>query len=142
MKFTCQSEVELKQVCLYLQKKLDGRIPALVTISGEMGAGKTTLVRNLVRLYNPNIHVNSPTYNLIHTYRVSSGLEFFHFDLYRIQTFQEMDELGFEEIWGKKGISLIEWSEKAGNFLPDPTLKVLIQITDDETREILILDGI
>ncbi|MEI7014536.1 tRNA (adenosine(37)-N6)-threonylcarbamoyltransferase complex ATPase subunit type 1 TsaE [Leptospira licerasiae] len=106
----------------------DGNFPLLL-LSGKMGSGKTTFVSKLVNalldhlkpeLDRSKLFVNSPTYTLMNEYpfpeiqnRSGDPLKIFHFDLYRIGSFEEITDLGFEEYWDGKGISLIEWWEKA-----------------------------
>ena len=99
-------------------KQLIGKIPfPVVFLSGEMGAGKTTFTRVLVNLFTNAEYVNSPTFNLYNEY-ADTNIHIFHFDLYRLAHPQELDQLGFEEIWGKQGIRIIEWWQKRELLLP------------------------
>lgn len=92
---------------------LPGACP-VVLLTGGMGAGKTTFVRKFVHARNPAAIVNSPTFSILNEYE-GNDKKIFHFDLYRINSADELDDLGFEEIWGHRGISLVEWWER----LPD-----------------------
>ncbi len=132
---------ELTQPILYLQEKLKNIETGIVLISGEMGAGKTTFIRNFVHTFNPELTVNSPTYNLIHEYKVSENIIFYHFDLYRIKTSEDVGNLGFDEIWGRQGISLIEWGDIAMEYYPYINFRVSIETIDENERKIKIING-
>ncbi|MCE9501962.1 MAG: tRNA (adenosine(37)-N6)-threonylcarbamoyltransferase complex ATPase subunit type 1 TsaE, partial [Leptospira sp.] len=87
-------------------------------LNGEMGSGKTTFVSSFVKSISPSVTVNSPTYTLMNEYRSKEHL-FYHFDLYRILEERELENLGFEEIWGKRGICFIEWWKVAEKYFHD-----------------------
>ena len=110
----------------------------IITLTGEMGAGKTTFTRNYINFLGTKDIVNSPTFSLLNEYKLSNGQEIFHFDLYRLLNESEIDELGFESIWGKQGLSIIEWWEKADRFIPFPRLHVSIDIESLNTRRIVV----
>jgi tRNA threonylcarbamoyladenosine biosynthesis protein TsaE len=132
---------ELTEPIRYLKEKIKNISTGIILINGEMGAGKTTFIRNFVQSFNPELIVNSPTYNLIHEYKVSESITFYHFDLYRIKTSEDVENLGFDEIWGKQGISLIEWGEIALEYYPYISFKISIVSIDENEREINIIDG-
>jgi len=132
---------ELTKPIQYLKEKLKNIQTGILLISGEMGAGKTTFIRNFVHSFNPEVTVNSPTYNLIHEYKVSESIIFYHFDLYRIKTSEDVGNLGFEEIWGKQGISLIEWGDIALDYYPFINFKISLETIDEKERRIQIIDG-
>lgn len=110
----------------------------IIALSGEMGAGKTTFTRNFLQYLGTSDLVNSPTFSLLNEYTLNNGMEVFHFDLYRLQDISEVDELGFEGIWGLKGLSIIEWWQKADALIPYPRLQIKISIESSETRKIEI----
>ncbi|XDD42805.1 tRNA (adenosine(37)-N6)-threonylcarbamoyltransferase complex ATPase subunit type 1 TsaE [Leptospira sp. WS60.C2] len=100
-----------------IQKYLAKQKKPILLISGEMGAGKTTFIREWFSRYETNSLINSPTFSLYNIYD-SPKFRLYHFDLYRIVSIDELENLGFEEIWGKDSVSAIEWWQKAESILP------------------------
>lgn len=92
------------------------KYPVLL-FTGEMGAGKTTFIREWFSRYGTDSLINSPTFSLYNIYD-SHKMRLYHFDLYRITSLLELENLGFEEIWGKEAVSAIEWWQKAESILP------------------------
>ena len=107
-----------------------------VYLQGDLGAGKTTLVRGVLRALGHTGRVKSPTYTLVEIYTLSA-FELYHFDLYRMNDPREWIDAGFREVANGNTISLVEWPEKAAGLLPSPDLRVLLQVRDDG-REIQI----
>jgi tRNA threonylcarbamoyladenosine biosynthesis protein TsaE len=101
----------------------------VVTLSGELGAGKTTLVRGLLRALGHAGSVKSPTYALVEVYEVSR-LDFYHFDFYRFQDPREWIEAGFRDVFNGRNVCLIEWPERAGGLLPPADLAISLAIAD------------
>lgn len=97
----------------------------VVTLSGELGAGKTTLVRGLLRALGHAGRVKSPTYALVEVYEVLR-LDFYHFDFYRFQDPREWIEAGFRDVFNGRNVCLIEWPERASGFLPSPDLEITL----------------
>lgn len=91
--------------------------PLLVGLSGDLGVGKTTLVRALINAVVPGTRVKSPTYTLVETYSLPQGL-LHHLDLYRIVDSRELSELGLDELLSSDAIVLVEWPEKGVPVLP------------------------
>ncbi len=92
-------------------------LPACVVLSGELGAGKTTLVRAIARAQGMLEPVTSPTYSMVHEYR-SPRTHIFHLDLFRLKAATELYQIGWEEIMRSGGLVLIEWPDRAGDQLP------------------------
>jgi tRNA threonylcarbamoyladenosine biosynthesis protein TsaE len=94
-----------------------------IHLSGELGAGKTTLVRGFLHGLGYQGKVKSPTYTLVEPYKLGP-LSIFHFDFYRIKAPEEVELMGYREYPGADAICLIEWPDKAGDFLGEADLRV------------------
>lgn len=94
-----------------------------VYLDGDLGAGKTTLVRGLLRALGDAGPVKSPTYTLVELHAVS-GLDLYHFDFYRINQPEEILDAGLEEYFSGRGVCLVEWPEQAVPHLPAPDLRI------------------
>src|SRR3979409_869658 len=102
-----------------------GALPtgAVVYLQGELGAGKTTCVRSLLRALGVSGLVRSPTYTLVETYPLAA-LTCVHVDLYRLQSLTEVDELGLRDLTGPGSLLMVEWPERGGAALPPADLNV------------------
>ncbi|MDP1559098.1 MAG: tRNA (adenosine(37)-N6)-threonylcarbamoyltransferase complex ATPase subunit type 1 TsaE [Nitrosomonas sp.] len=101
----------------------------IIFLKGDLGAGKTTLTRGILRGMGYQKIVKSPTYNLVEFYEVSR-LYFYHFDFYRFNDPSEWEEAGFREYFNADSICVVEWPEKAGKLLPIADLQVSIHIVE------------
>ena len=109
----------------------------VVTLQGDLGAGKTTLVRGLLRALGIEGAVRSPTYTLVEHYPLSS-LYFYHFDFYRFTSPDEWDYAGMAEYFGDDTVCIVEWPERVGDRLPAPDLALSLAYTNDtEERELV-----
>ena len=106
-----------------------------VALAGDLGAGKTTLARAILARLGVSERVPSPTFTLVQTYD-TAGLRVSHFDLYRLKSAAEMDELGLEEALDL-GAALIEWPDRAENRLPQDRLIVELRAAADGRRAAL-----
>ncbi|MGE0876100.1 MAG: tRNA (adenosine(37)-N6)-threonylcarbamoyltransferase complex ATPase subunit type 1 TsaE [Burkholderiales bacterium] len=114
-----------------------GARPGLVLyLSGELGAGKTTLVRGLLRALGYPGRVKSPTYTLVEPYAVSR-LDLYHFDFYRFKDETEWVSSGFREYFNPDTLCVVEWPEKAANLLAPADLVVTMQISGELRHAIL-----
>lgn len=110
----------------------------VVCIYGDLGAGKTCLVKGIVKgLRISNEYVRSPTFTIINQY--SGKIPIYHLDFYRIEDEREIDELGIEEFFGLKGITLVEWPEKIVKYLPKKRWEILINILGENKRSLEVL---
>ena len=104
---------------------------AVVFLRGELGAGKTTLVRGILRAFGFRGAVKSPTYTLLEPYDEYSV---YHFDFYRIVDSRELDFIGIEEHMAVSSIKLVEWPERAGAHLPVPDLDIALIVEGEGRR--------
>ena len=104
--------------------------PAMrVYLRGELGAGKTTLVRGLLRALGVHTRVKSPSYTLVELY-VVSRLDLYHFDFYRFLDSKEFEDAGFADHFSGNAVCLVEWPERAGHSIPLPDLDIALAYSD------------
>ena len=112
-------------------------VPGLtIFLRGELGAGKTTLVRGMLRALGHEGPVRSPTYTLVEVYDLSR-LHFHHFDFYRFHDPREWIDAGFRESFDGRNITVIEWPEKAGPWLPPADVDITFDFTETG-REVIL----
>ena len=109
----------------------------IVTLAGDVGAGKTTLVRGLLRARGVEGLIKSPTYTLVEHYPVSS-LYFYHFDFYRFMTPDDWDAAGFAEYFRDDAVCIVEWPERAGDRLPQADLALSLAYEANERGRELV----
>jgi len=133
--YTCQTPDELPAIASSLiEYHKDKRIFAF---HGEMGAGKTTFIKTICNLLNVTDTVTSPTFAIVNEYLTRDTGSVFHFDLYRIKSWTEMLEIGYEDYFYSGNYCLLEWPEKIVNLLPEETVHVNIVVSQDgSTRTI------
>ena len=104
-----------------------------IHLSGDLGAGKTTLSRGILRGLGFEGRVKSPTYTLVELYVIST-LNLYHFDFYRFNEPEEWNDAGFRDLFNGTNICLVEWPEKAGELLPPPDLMIRLEPTPEMQR--------
>ena len=115
---------------------------ARIELRGQLGAGKTTLVRHLLRAIGVQGRIKSPTYAVVEPHQASTdkGLwPIWHFDFYRFSDPQEWEDAGFRDIFAGPGLKLMEWPDKVAGQLPPPDWVIQLEVTNDEARHVCIL---
>ena len=114
---------------------------ALVLLRGDLGAGKTTLVKGIAEGFQAAEaeNVTSPTFTLIHEYR-GPQVTLYHIDLYRIDTQRELDTLALDDLMDSRNILLIEWGEKFERFVKERDVEIAIEHLPGDERRILVTD--
>ncbi|MGH6888179.1 MAG: tRNA (adenosine(37)-N6)-threonylcarbamoyltransferase complex ATPase subunit type 1 TsaE [Rhizomicrobium sp.] len=111
----------------------------VIALEGDLGAGKTTLARAILRALGVTAEIPSPSFALVQEYE-TPRLRIFHFDLYRIESIAEVDELGFEEAQ-ERGAILLEWPERAQARIPSHALRIGIEIVGETVRAVQFFGG-
>lgn len=106
----------------------------IFSLSGEMGAGKTTLVQAFCRQLKVTDTVNSPTFSIVNEYLTSKGLPVYHFDLYRIKKPEELLDIGGEDYFFSGSYCFIEWAEQAEQYIPEEALVLSIIVKSEGER--------
>ncbi|MCF8160729.1 MAG: tRNA (adenosine(37)-N6)-threonylcarbamoyltransferase complex ATPase subunit type 1 TsaE [Polaromonas sp.] len=110
---------------------------AYIELRGDLGAGKTTLVRHLLRALGVEGRIKSPTYAVVEPYELPD-LEVWHFDFYRFSDPREWLDAGFRDIFASPGLKLAEWPERAAGCVPLADLVVQLEVRDDASRRVLL----
>lgn len=114
---------------------------AYIELQGELGAGKTTFVRHLLRALGVQGRIKSPTYAVVEPYELTlpQTLAIWHFDFYRFSDPQEWEDAGFRDIFSTPGLKLAEWADKAAGHVPAADLVLQLKVQDDESRRVTVL---
>lgn len=110
---------------------------AYLELHGELGAGKTTFVRHLLRALGVQGRIKSPTYAVVEPYELP-GLSIWHFDFYRFDDPREWEDAGLRDIFASVGLKLAEWPEKAAGMLPPPDLGLTLRVQPDASRQLTV----
>jgi tRNA threonylcarbamoyladenosine biosynthesis protein TsaE len=112
--------------------------PLVVSISGELGAGKTTLAQAICSGYGVKESVTSPTYSLVHKYEAPMS-PVYHVDLYRLDNVSQLTNIGWDDLISDNALVIVEWPERAGDGMPAGHLHIDLAYTDgDATRRVLL----
>ena len=130
------TENELREWGVHLGKSINP--PLVITLTGELGAGKTTLAQSICLGYGVKDPITSPTYALVQEYSAPRSAVF-HIDLYRVESPEQLTNLGWDDILASRALILVEWPERAGARLPEDHLPIDIDyIAGDPSRRILL----
>ncbi len=111
----------------------------IVALRGKMGAGKTTLVGEMMRQLKMDDEASSPTFAIANEYHSSeTGQTVYHFDFYRLESSAEAYDIGIEDYWDSGNLCLMEWTENIEDILPEDTLVVDIEELADGTRWVVV----
>ncbi|VWX62662.1 tRNA threonylcarbamoyladenosine biosynthesis protein TsaE [Burkholderiales bacterium 8X] len=111
---------------------------AFIELHGDLGAGKTTFVRHLLRALGIRSRIKSPTYAVVEPHETPDGLAIYHFDFYRFSDPRELDDAGFRDIFAGPGLKLAEWPENAAGRLPIADLALKIAPMNDDIRHVTL----
>ncbi|WP_280816022.1 tRNA (adenosine(37)-N6)-threonylcarbamoyltransferase complex ATPase subunit type 1 TsaE [Variovorax sp. TBS-050B] len=112
---------------------------AFIALHGDLGAGKTTFVRHLLRALGIEGRIKSPTYAVVEPHEAPDGLAIFHFDFYRFNDPREWEDAGFRDIFAGPGLKLAEWPGNAAGHIPVADLAIKIEAMTDDTRSVTLL---
>lgn len=132
---------KLEMVNLAREIAASSRVGDVIGLKGTLGCGKTFFAKSFINaLQEKETEIQSPTFNLVYSYDTKKG-EIFHFDLYRLKSVHELENIGFFDAL-QNGICLIEWPEIAANFLKKnyTEIEIKIALNNEEMREVLIVD--
>lgn len=110
----------------------------VITFHAQMGAGKTTLIKELVRELDVKDNSSSPTFSLVNEYRTSDGEPVYHFDLYRLNSEEEGYDMGVDEYFYSGNWCFIEWPEKTPNLIPIDHASITIKVLTNGKRELVL----
>jgi tRNA threonylcarbamoyladenosine biosynthesis protein TsaE len=116
--------------------------PRLVLLRGDLGAGKTTLVKGIAEAFQAASaeDVTSPTFTLVHEYR-GPRVNLYHIDLYRVDTPRQLETLGLDDLIADNSILLIEWGEKFPHFRQDQDMEIVLERLGEDERKIQLTTG-
>ena len=135
--FEINSVEELSQVSEYLLVLRDES--DIIAFYGPMGAGKTTLIKNLCHRMGVTDEVNSPTFAIVNEYVTEEAESVYHFDFYRIKKLEEVYDIGYENYFYSGNLCLLEWPEMIESLMPEKFIRVDIALGDtDDSRRIVV----
>ncbi|MBN2260102.1 MAG: tRNA (adenosine(37)-N6)-threonylcarbamoyltransferase complex ATPase subunit type 1 TsaE [Clostridiales bacterium] len=113
---------------------------SIICLTGDLGAGKTTLTQAIMKGLGIDEPITSPTYTTVNEY--DNSIKIFHFDVYRINDIDEMFEIGFDDYMDQKAIKIIEWANIIEEIIPEDSIWINIIYTDDANERLVEINGI
>jgi tRNA threonylcarbamoyladenosine biosynthesis protein TsaE len=134
--YICDSLGELDGIAADILESFPG--PGLFALHGEMGSGKTTLIKRFCSVLGSIDTVTSPTFALINEYQTENAGPIYHFDVYRIKKLEEVMDIGYETYFYSGNYVFVEWPEMITELLPEEYVYIKIREIEDNKREILV----
>jgi tRNA threonylcarbamoyladenosine biosynthesis protein TsaE len=131
--FISNSPAETEAVGRQLAAHID--VGSILALKGDLGSGKTLLVKGLVAGLGSSGDVTSPTFTIVHEYR-GGRVPVYHFDFFRLEDRQSVARLGLDDYFFGDGVSVIEWADRFPEFVPDQARWILFEIKSENTRTI------
>jgi len=136
-----KQEYSLTELPVIAKKIIDAVTTKMILFNGEMGAGKTTLIKEVVKQLGINDVANSPTFSLVNEYLTDDNITIYHFDFYRIEDEDEAYDIGVEEyFYNEDAWCFIEWGNKVENLLPLDFTSINIDVVNENLRTIEIIN--
>jgi tRNA threonylcarbamoyladenosine biosynthesis protein TsaE len=136
MEFIAKSINDLNQISKQLIEHFG--TSRVILFNGEMGAGKTTLIKEICKNLGVSENTSSPTFSIVNEYQTDNHESIYHFDFYRLENEQEAMDFGYEDYFYSNSFCFIEWSEKIPNLIPENHQVVSIKIDNSNNRIISI----
>lgn len=133
MNFIAKSIEDLPKIASEIIQNATHKI---FVLRGEMGAGKTTLSKELIKQLGSQDEVQSPTFSIVNEYKTSKGQTVYHFDFYRIKNEEEALDMGYEDYFYNNDYCFIEWAEKIPSLIPENFHEISLNLDSDQYREI------
>ncbi len=134
--FVIESEALLKEAATKIIQFAEGC--AIWLFDGEMGSGKTRLIKSICKVFEVTDNVSSPSFAIINEYRNANNDRFYHFDFYRIKNEKEAMDLGLEEYFDSGDICMIEWPSMIESMIPNQYISIEIEILSENSRKIYL----
>lgn len=131
-------EFALSEIELVAQQVISSIKHKVVLFNGEMGAGKTTLIKEIVKQMGVTQPTGSPTYVLVNEYLTNNGQVIYHFDAYRLKNINEAYDMGFDEYLDSGSYCFIEWPERVSAILPEQCNTITIKKISEQVRTVQV----
>ncbi|HEU0135663.1 MAG TPA: tRNA (adenosine(37)-N6)-threonylcarbamoyltransferase complex ATPase subunit type 1 TsaE [Flavobacterium sp.] len=128
----------LDEIHLAARQVLDSNPQKVILFYGELGAGKTTLIKEMARALGVKGATSSPTFSLVNEYNIKDLEQLFHFDMYRLVDQSEALDMGIDEYLDSGNWCFIEWPEKIPNLLPEQHSVIRLEVLADESRRLVL----
>lgn len=135
--FICNSEEQLSEISKHLIQLIENGF-RIFLFRGDLGAGKTTTIKQVGKKLGIDSDMNSPTFSLVQEYETSSGIVFFHMDLYRLNHLEDLEQIGFLDYLDSGAICMIEWPQLATPLLDIPRVEIDIETSANNIRKFVI----
>lgn len=135
LKVVCTDIAELPEIAALILNTFSEK--RIFILKGELGSGKTTLIKAICSLLKVDDLTNSPSFSIVNEYHTKNGSMIYHFDFYRIENIKEVYDIGYEEYFYSGNYCFVEWPEIAEKILPPGHIEIGIEIQEDKKTRII-----